>query len=1442
MTEQVTKPVIFLAFANDRAHGLGYLRNLPEEARRLQAALTSAEQANLCEVVLRQGVTIDQVLNIFQDKRYRNRIAIFHYGGHANGYQLLLETATGDTALADAGGLAAFLGQQNGLELVFLNGCSTQQQTQGLLDAGVATVISTSQAIDDRVATDFAARFYQGLASGATIQSAFNEAAAAIKMVTGSETRHLYLAPDTETLPAGNERWPWALYLRDGAELVARWNLPAAVNDPLFGLPPLPEMDLPAKPFRDLSWFRHADAPIFFGRGHQIRELYTVVTDAKAAPIVLFYGQSGVGKSSLLDAGLLPRLEQVHRVVYLRRDQEQGLLGTLAGALPPPNLPQIGGGTVTSPAGSQLPPQVGEGWGGVWRAVEQEANQPLTLILDQVEEHFTRPNAALPDELEQFLAALVALFANRGQRPQGKLILSFRKEWLAEIEKRLSECELPFSKIFLERLDEAGVLEAVRGVAATPALQQHYGLTLEEGLADEIAHDLLKDREAAVAPMLQILLTRLWEEATLRNRANPRFDHTLYDQLRRGGLKLQEFLDRQLARLKEQQAEVVASGLALDLLTFHTTDLGTAEQRDFAALQKEYHHRAPILADLVRSFQNLYLLVDPAADQADAVPRSRLAHDTLAPLVRARFDESDAPGQRARRILESRAVEWDGIDDPPNPAPLDRQDLGVVEAGETGMRTWREAEKKLIEASRKEKERRQRIERWLWISGIAAVILITAFAGFAWWQWDIAQTEAANARARELAFHVQAVLENPESDPSASLALLLATEAVSVTLAQNGEVVPEARRALVQAIDDAPGFVRRFDVHSARVRSVAFHPDGQHILTASDDGTAKIFSFGSDATPILLDNDPTVAVLSAVFSPDGTQVLTTRDDGTVRLWSTSGEQLSLLSGHQGTVNAAAFTANGAYVVTVGEDEMIRVWEAAIGTLVASFPGRQGPIWDVAVHPNKEESIVATAGHDGTVRLWEIPDGEEIYSMNRHISMARAVSFSPKGDLLFSGGEDYWAYRYGYPSGLRPRGMMYTYHGGWRHSDHVSDLAVSLDGAYLATVGPARKVGIFSIDGETMTLLYEFAGHTAAIDSVAFDPTDNYIATAGADHSVRLWSLLRRPSLLFEGHKNFVLSASFRPDSTQIATRDASGKLIIWDINQKIGLRTTVANGPSTVNYSPDGRWLLSGYSQTLYDATSGNKECGPFIGVTNSAFRPTEQLIATGGLEGKVRLWDYNCKPAGDFFAESVIWHVDFSPDGEEIITAGADGVARIWNRTTHQKLRSLEGHQNRAIFSARFDLSGTRIVTAGDDRTARIWERSDGSQSCILEGSQGHTDRVWHAAFSPDGKHVVTASDDGTAKIWDAESCQVVAILSNHTSWVRYAAYSPDGKWIVTTSGDQTARIWNAETFKEELVLTDHERNETPIEYLMDLARSLIQRRPPTFTDMEKSRYFISD
>jgi uncharacterized protein (DUF3820 family) len=147
-------------------------------------------------------------------------------------------------------------------------------------------------------------------------------------MAYGDNFRHLYYSGNkAEDLVEG--RWPWDLYQGSGAELADQWNLPDAADNPLFGLPQVPVRDLPPSPFRYLSWFEREHAEIFFGRGYEIRDLYQQAIDPDSAPIILFYGQPGVGKSSVLAAGLLPRLEKKHEIRYLRRDFKKGLLGTL---------------------------------------------------------------------------------------------------------------------------------------------------------------------------------------------------------------------------------------------------------------------------------------------------------------------------------------------------------------------------------------------------------------------------------------------------------------------------------------------------------------------------------------------------------------------------------------------------------------------------------------------------------------------------------------------------------------------------------------------------------------------------------------------------------------------------------------------------------------------------------------------------------------------------------------------------------------------------------------------------------------------------------------------------------------------------------------------------------------------------------------------------------
>ncbi|MFK7845833.1 MAG: hypothetical protein AB8G77_11055, partial [Rhodothermales bacterium] len=390
---------------------------------------------------------------------------------------------------------------------------------------------------------------------------------------------------------------------------------------PLDGLPPLPEMDLPASPYRRLQWFRREDAGVFFGRGFETRALYDALTKRWSDPIVLFYGESGVGKSSLLAAGLLPRLESSCEVRYARRNRSLGLLGTLAEVLQDEDV------------------------AGAWR--RQETDRPLIVILDQVEECYTRPFKE-GGELEAFIEQITPLFADRATRPKGRLVLSFRKEWVADIEARLGA--LPRHKIFLERLGQAGIKEIVSGPGSNARLRSKYRLTVDDALAEMIAANMLEDQRSPVAPTLSILLAKMWEEAHARSEAQPAFTVRLYQELSAKGLLLSDFVDEQLAALHAWNEKLVGSGLVLDVLAYHTTPFGTAETRTRSEVLAQYAHVEGV-ETLLQKCQDVYLLVSDDH-------KTRLAHDTLAPLIRQRHRESDRAGQRAERILQSRLPSW----------------------------------------------------------------------------------------------------------------------------------------------------------------------------------------------------------------------------------------------------------------------------------------------------------------------------------------------------------------------------------------------------------------------------------------------------------------------------------------------------------------------------------------------------------------------------------------------------------------------------------------------------------------------------------------------------------------------------------------------------------------------------------------------------------------
>jgi len=224
-------PCLFLAFANDNENSDRYLRNLSAETKKLQHVLMPAQQAGLCEILVQENTSLDDIFQVFQDPKYQDRVVLFHYGGHANTYQLLLESTSGQVEAAHAEGLATLLGTQSNLKLVFLNGCATAPQVQGLLDAQVPSVIATNHLIDDEMATQFASRFYTGLANGANLQLAYTQAKADVVARYGGQTRIGPVKGDSspgKTIHELNNfdavmdthALPWQLYIKPGAEHV----------------------------------------------------------------------------------------------------------------------------------------------------------------------------------------------------------------------------------------------------------------------------------------------------------------------------------------------------------------------------------------------------------------------------------------------------------------------------------------------------------------------------------------------------------------------------------------------------------------------------------------------------------------------------------------------------------------------------------------------------------------------------------------------------------------------------------------------------------------------------------------------------------------------------------------------------------------------------------------------------------------------------------------------------------------------------------------------------------------------------------------------------------------------------------------------------------------------------------------------------------------------
>ncbi|MCP4147544.1 MAG: hypothetical protein GY757_07320, partial [bacterium] len=171
---------------------------------------------------------------------------------------------------------------------------------------------------------------------------------------------------------------------------------------------------------------------------------------------------------------------------------------------------------------------------------------------------------------------------------------------------------------------------------------------------------------------------------------------------------MKDFFHVQMEELARLNPDVVESGLALDLLMFHTTEMGTAKFRELEEIRTAYGKRHDVLKELLKMEKNVYLLTDTDTHDPDRQTKTKgtsLAHDTLAPVVINEYNESDRPGQRAGRILAAKSGDFERAKEK---VWLDESDLEIVEQGREGMKSLSDSEEELLRISRKHKEQREK--------------------------------------------------------------------------------------------------------------------------------------------------------------------------------------------------------------------------------------------------------------------------------------------------------------------------------------------------------------------------------------------------------------------------------------------------------------------------------------------------------------------------------------------------------------------------------------------------------------------------------------------------------------------------------------------------------------------------------------------------------------
>ncbi|GLU51562.1 hypothetical protein Dfri01_10230 [Dyadobacter frigoris] len=1127
--------------------------------------------------------------------------------------------------------------------------------------------------------------------------------------------------------------------------------------------------------------FSAKEQELFFGREIDVANFYGLI---RTKQLVVLYGKSGLGKSSLISAGIIPKISHEANYQYFLIRFNNFSTEELEGLMPVENIIERLKRAIPSNTTGGLIDLFTSSENSIWYWVKMlqwaQKGQQIILFFDQIEELFTYPQAeieafsknlaevlydAIPakyrhrlsDANEEVKQRDVALYNFLYQVPNVKIVLSVRSDRLALLNDLKKQHDQIFENCYeLAPFTRNQAVRAIYNPAVFESASYLPSFQYTEASISKILNAIESTREGEINTAVLQIVCRYVEDVIVGKQK---------------GITVTENDLGDISDIFQNYYESIIHKLPFN------------ERENAQELMEEKLISASLRNSLSETYiiqeLNVNIIILDILEQSSLLRKERDASGRL--LYEISHDSLIDPIKKVAEIRINRKVK--------------EQELAAIVKQEALLLAERIRVKELELLNKKVQSK----SNVAWFLLLFSIIIITIAVYFA----QKATYDSSNSTALFWASEAEKL--------APSEGLLLLEQAAKKAVDKNALDFVKYQTEKIFNNGNLHHFseIKRF----ANVEQISFSNDSKWIITLYGDSTATVLNIESGRSLNFLTKDK--LRVHPEFSPDSKWITTSDTAGILKIWNVESGIIPHFLRAEKSVRNVTFSYDGKWAVTIGDDLKLKLWNLESGKMREIFKGETA----MRYLRFSADSKWITA-YDGSVtKIWDVLTGKTPSFLNASPFDYAEISSDGKWIATRS---DHTAKIWNIQS--------QKIQGVFKNEDDIENVTFSSDGKWINTYHNDMSHKIWNVQSGDIP---NFLRSEKKLTQTNFSNDCKWLITRGIDSIPKVWNVESGRLHKFLRKEKRYSYPEFSSDNRLVITKNNNGTEKIWDIISGKILYSTVAEPSGYYHFSPNGEWLVwngKNQPQKIWNIQSGKtydylnqdndylifspdnkwliikgkdkvssvikfkpKEIKAFLKagapIINTTFAPDGQWLLTYSSNNDSKIWNVRSGRIPDFLQhEGEIKQFIFSSDGQKLITANWLGSPKIWDVKKGQPIDLFKGKKSK--FTASFaGNSSTRIITSGINMTTKIWH----TQSGKFYDLPRMENKIRFTTISSNGKWIFNQNHDRTANVWNLETGKSHNFLVNDKQ-INFGSFSSNSKWLITTYSDSTAKVWDVE------------------------------------------------